>query len=341
MPGRTQKQLVFSKTGGHATGRPRTLREPLRLRRPEPDMEPETGVTATGRGAGRTSGTRLQPLIAEWLLDLRVLGRSPRTLHWYGQKMRWYLEEGGGVQTLEEFTAFELKRYLASLQDRGLAENSVKHAHTVAKAFANWAAREGHPVDEALLRVRSPKVAQTEPETFSAAEQEIVLRSARAGWPRIALQILLGTGMRVSELCALVLEDVEEDDNASFLKVRRGKGAKFRRVPISRHLQRELARYLNRGRPACRNQSLLVLQDGKSVSVECVTQMLRRLKKLVGFAVHAHKFRHTFATEYLKRGGEIERLRKILGHTSYAMVMRYVHLDRGDLARDFDLRTPF
>lgn len=340
MPGRTQKQLVFSKTGGHATGRPRTLHEPLRLC-PEPDLEPETEETTTRRGAGRASGTRLQSLIAEWLLDLRVLGRSPRTLRWYGQKMRWYLEEGGGVQTLEKFTAFELKRYLASLQDRGLAENSVKHAHTVAKAFANWAAREGHPVDEALLRVRSPKVAQTEPETFSAAEQEIVLRSARAGWPRIALQILLGTGMRVSELCALVLEDVEEDDNASFLKVRRGKGAKFRRVPISRHLQRELARYLNRGRPACRNQSLLVLQDGKSVSVECVTQMLRRLKKLVGFAVHAHKFRHTFATEYLKRGGEIERLRKILGHTSYAMVMRYVHLDRGDLARDFDLRTPF
>jgi site-specific recombinase XerD len=84
-----------------------------------------------------------------------------------------------------------------------------------------------------------------------------------------------------------------------------------------------------------------VLQDGKSVSVECFTQMLRRLKKLIGFAVHAHKFRHTFATEYLKRGGEIERLRKILGHTSYAMVMRYVHLDRGDLARDFDQRTPF
>ncbi len=65
------------------------------------------------------------------------------------------MEEGGGVQTLKEFTASELKRYLASLQDRGLAENSVKHAHTAAKAFANWAAREGHSVDQALLRVRA------------------------------------------------------------------------------------------------------------------------------------------------------------------------------------------
>ena len=264
MLGKTRKQLVFSKTAGHPTGRPRALREPLSLRRREPELDQEPEETARRRAPANTRGTRLQPLIAEWLLDLKVLRRSPRTLRWYSQKMRWYLEEGAGVQTLEGFTASELKRYLASLQDRGLAENSVKHAHTVAKAFANWAAREGHPVDQALLRVRAPKVAEAELKTFSAAEQQIVLRTAAAGWPRMALQILLGTGMRVGELCALVLEDVEEDDDASFLKVRRGKGAKFRRVPISRHLQRELARYLNRVRPACRNESLLVLPDGSA-----------------------------------------------------------------------------
>jgi site-specific recombinase XerD len=337
---KTQKQVVFSKTGGHPTGRPQALREPLRLSALDPVVE-QTARTKSRSATRRSQQTRLQPLINEWLLDLRVLGRSPRTLRWYSQKMGWYLAEGGGVQTLEDFTAFELKRYLAFLQERGLAENSVKHAHTVAHAFASWAACEGHPVDPALLRVRAPKVAETERETFSAREQEVVLSTAALGWPRIALQILLGTGMRVSELCALVLEDIEEDDDSSFLKVRRGKGAKFRRVPISRHLQRELARFLNRGRTTCRNECLLVLQDGRSVSVECVTQMLRRLKKRVGFSVHAHKFRHTFATEYLRRGGDIERLRRILGHTSYAMVMRYVHMNKTDLARDIDLRTPF
>jgi hypothetical protein len=60
-------------------------------------MEPERAEPAARAAARDVRQTRLQPLIAEWLLDLRVLGRSPRTLGWYSQKMRWYLEKGGGV----------------------------------------------------------------------------------------------------------------------------------------------------------------------------------------------------------------------------------------------------
>ena len=147
--------------------------------------------------------------------------------------------------------------------------------------------------------------------------------------------------MRISELCALRLTDVEDDGEAVTLKVQRGKGAKFRRVPISSRLRRELARFLNRVRPDGRSDHLLLRADGEQVSVGAVMDTLGRVGKRVGFGVHAHKFRHTFATEYLRRGGEIERLRRILGHTTYVMVMRYVHLDKGDLCRDFDLRSPF
>ena len=72
-----------------------------------------------------------------------------------------------------------------------------------------------------------------------------------------------------------------------------------------------------------------------------VQQMLKRLGAKVGTRLHAHGFRHTFATEYLRRNGQTERLRKILGHSSYQMVMRYVHLHKGDLAQDFDERSPY
>ena len=72
-----------------------------------------------------------------------------------------------------------------------------------------------------------------------------------------------------------------------------------------------------------------------------VSETFRRLRARTGMAVRAHKLRHTLATEYLRNCGDIERLRRILGHTTYVMVMRYVHLDKSDLYRDFNSRSPF
>ena len=137
------------------------------------------------------------------------------------------------------------------------------------------------------------------------------------------------------------MEDFEDDGESAFLKVRRGKGAKFRRVPVSFRLRRDLVRWINHDRPHCRHQRLLTMRGSDPVSVGAVTRMLARLGDRVGVRVHAHRFRHTFATEYLRNNGSMERLHKILGHSSYQMVMRYVHLNKGDLARDFDERSPY
>ena len=302
-------------------------------------------LVVTGRAeplpASAASRLRLQPLIAEWLLEARVMGRSQRTIDWYQQKMRWYLEKESGPPTLDRLTAFELKRLLASLQERSLSPNTIHGFFQVVRAFANWADREGYPVDPALLKVRPPKVPQKEMETNSDSQLEAIFQAAPAGWSRVAIQVLLGTGMRISELAALSLDDVEDDGELMFLKIKRGKGAKFRRVPVSSRLRRELVRYLNRARPEAEAKHLFILADGRPVSVMCVANLLRRVRYRVGFAVHAHRFRHTFGTRYLSKGGEMERLRRILGHTSYVMVMRYVHLDKRDLGRDFDLRSPF
>ena len=69
-------------------------------------------------------------------------------------------------------------------------------------------------------------------ETYSREQLEKIFAVTAAGWPTIAVKILLGTGMRLSELCALIVEDFEDDGESAFLKVRHGKGAKFRRVPV-------------------------------------------------------------------------------------------------------------
>ncbi|HVC77548.1 MAG TPA: site-specific integrase, partial [Candidatus Micrarchaeaceae archaeon] len=309
---------------------------------PEVDDGDLAPVVALRAPSHRPAGTqRMAGLVREWLAELKVMGRSEQTIKWYRQKMEWYLDHESGPGTLDGLTSAEVKRLLGTLIDRGLKPNTVHGSFEVVRAFANWALREGFAVDPAVVRMRPPKLPVTELETYTDAQQEAILAAAAAGWPRLAVQILLGTGMRVGELAELKVGDFEDDGSVGFLKIRKGKGAKFRRVPLSTRLRREIDRYLNRTRPETDDDRLLVTAGGEPVRMMTIEYLLRRIKLRVGFKVHAHKFRHTFATEYLRREGDIERLRRILGHSSYVMVMRYLHLDKGDLGKDFDLRSPF
>src|SRR5258708_19470062 len=95
-------------------------------------------------------------------------------------------------------------------------------------------------------------------ETYSAEQLNAIFAAAPQGWATLAIQILLGTGMRLAELCALTIDDVEDEGEVTFLKIRSGKGAKFRRVPISSRLRRELVPYLNRWPPQTPAPNLLV-----------------------------------------------------------------------------------
>jgi site-specific recombinase XerD len=329
-----------------------TINSPMAGFRRSPGRPPKVAPLRVGAAAGPAPiqvGVRVQPLrglhpgralLREWLLELKVMGRSQRTIDWYQQKMDWY-RRTGGVENLEELNAFELKRFLAEQQERGLSDNTIHGFFQVIKSFANWCSREEYPVDPSVLRMRPPKVALKEMSTYTSEQVAAIFDSAKLGWPQLAVKILLGTGIRVGELCSLLLEDVEDDEDTMFLKIKRGKGSKFRRVPVSQRLRREIIRYINKSRPDSDLPNLLLLSSGRPVSVQTACELLQRLRRRLGFPLHAHKFRHTFATEYLRRGGEMERLRRILGHTTYSMVMRYVHLDKNDLGRDFDQRSPF
>jgi len=99
-------------------------------------------VIASDADEGGHAATMLEPLVREWLLDLQVLGRSPKTIDWYRKQVHGYFLERS-VRTLDQLTAEELKGYLADIQARGLAENTMHGAFQTIKALANWAVREG------------------------------------------------------------------------------------------------------------------------------------------------------------------------------------------------------
>jgi integrase len=123
----------------------------------------------------------------------------------------------GGVRNLEELTPYELKRYIAELRDRGLSPEAIRGTFSTLRAFASWARSQGYEV-HALSSVRPPKVPQKEMPTFTEAQVDQILDALPKGWQRIAIQVLLGTGMRVGELCSLRLQDFEDDEETAFLK---------------------------------------------------------------------------------------------------------------------------
>src|SRR6266849_5105289 len=110
-------------------------------------------------GSSRRQTTAVMLLSKLWSANgcsnLRSWAAAPRTIDWYAQKMRSYLG-GSNATKLSDLTAFELKRFLGELRDRGLAPNTIHGFFETLKALVSWAQREHYSVDAALLRMRAP-----------------------------------------------------------------------------------------------------------------------------------------------------------------------------------------
>ena len=154
---------------------------------------------------------------------------------------------------------------------------------------------------------------------------------------------LLDTGMRVSELCTLKLDNVWLEDG--MLKVL-GKGNKERLIPIGKQVQRALWRYINRCRPepANVNRDLLFLtKDGRPLTKDRVEKVMVRYANKVGLAgvrCSPHTLRHTAAVRFLRNGGDVFSLQRMLGHTSLEMTRRYCELADIDVKRAHITASP-
>lgn len=141
--------------------------------------------------------------------------------------------------------------------------------------------------------------------------------------------MLLDSGARASELCALTLDDLQGDA----LLLRRTKSGRPRLAFLGRRSQQAVARYLALGRPRLRPQgtALFVTQYGQPVTRNTLRLMLERRGKEVGVKLSAHRFRHTWATLMLRAGVDLERLRLLGGWSDYSMLKTYTHLAEADL----------
>ena len=291
----------------------------------------------------------LSTLIDLFIATKQVEGRSQKTLKWY----RVFLVEfdrflaNGEPAGLEALTLSNARAFVAHLQGKsakyggasmrpqekgGLSPRTIHGYVRTLKVFGSWLHEEGFTEAHPFERLKAPKLPQTMIEVFSDEEigrifEAIQPRTIQGARMYAMVLLLLDTGMRASELCALTLDNTHL--NEGYVKVF-GKGAKERIVPFGALTRKSLLRYIHsyRPEPASNEMDQVFLSvNATPLSYDGLAQALKRLGKAADVPrLHAHLFRHTFAVRYLMNGGDLMTLKLILGHTTLDVTQMYLHL---------------
>lgn len=251
---------------------------------------------------------------------------SPGTLDWYRRCGRWLPSES---PTQDDLTALVIK-----MREQGLKETGANAILRCINAYLHWASGSDRKCGAGCVHPRAPRL--REPilvlPTFSDAQvKRLIAWKPKGKYQRrlhLLVLLLLDTGCRISEALALRIADINLND---LLVTLNGKGRKQRIVPFSAELRKVLFRYIT----GCREDELLFAC--KAGTLWSRRNALRNVKDLcasLGFKAPArtlHAFRHTFALNYLRRGGSVFHLQKALGHSSLEMTRRYTNLVTSDL----------
>jgi integrase/recombinase XerD len=244
-----------------------------------------------------------------------------------------------GKQDLREATREDLVRYLEHLARRGLHPNTVTNRFYRLRRFFGFLHLEGNLLFDPTVGFKRKPVAGYRRPWLSEAE---VLSLLAAPDPttklglrdRAMMEVFYSTGVRVSELLALELDDVEL--RQGFLTVRNGKGGRSRRVPLGRIACAWLGRYLHEVRPGLAVLPALTVflsYRGRPLSKEDIDLKLRRyaLAAKLEKPVSAHVLRHSFAVHLLRHGASTRHIQEMLGHRQLDTTQIYTRLLPSDL----------
>ena len=280
------------------------------------------------------------PLEAEELLGwLRVeRGRSPTTLAAYRGDLRrycaWLVARGATLATAGEE---DVTAYVAHLRAEGRAPSSVKRALVAVRALHRFLAREGSAPADPAADVALPRVPRGVPRALTEGEVEALLGAVVGDDPlarrdRVILEVLYGTGLRISELVGLSVPDV---DRESALLRAFGKGAKERIVPVGRLALAALDAWLGPGgreslvpRQWARRgdaEALLLNRRGGRLSRQGAWGVVRKHGEAVGLGdrLTPHVLRHSCATHMLDHGADVRAVQELLGHASVSTTQIY------------------
>ncbi len=305
-------------------------------------------VTATRTAA--PIGTSLKSLVNGFVLTKQTEGKSPRTVEFYSENLKrflWYGSRQEWPDDIRMITEWNIREFLGYVTNEicrwGLTGNgseacqkkashtTMHHYFVVLANFFGWVVRERFLTENptAKIKVAKPKVKVIKPYTHEEISRMLAVcdydyeHNAKflGSRNKAIVLVLLDAGVRLSELIGMTVEDV----NTSNGNIRvMGKGSKERVVRIGKVAQKALWRYLMH-RPKNSYQELWLSEEKRPLSCGSVQCLVRRLKERAGISGggSVHRFRHTFALNFLRVDKNVFNLQYLLGHSELEMVRRY------------------
>ena len=278
---------------------------------------------------------------------------SRRTVEAYGSALREFcrfLEEKDLSDDPAGIDSTHVRAYLAGLYERN-SPASMAAKLAALRGFFSYLKKMGLIDSSPAAAVRTPRVKRKMPGFVSVDEAS---RLADVDWEdspagardKAMVEVLYGSGLRVSELCALDLDSIDLDSQS--VRVR-GKGGKERLVPLGRkavealesHLRQREAVVVVKNKMA-HPEALFLNRSGGRLSVRSVQRMVARrgIQMATREAVHPHSLRHSCATHMLDGGADLRVIQELLGHASLSTTQRYTHVSIDGLMEVYDKAHP-
>ncbi|MEV0245975.1 tyrosine recombinase XerC [Nocardia sp. NPDC050712] len=298
----------------------------------------------------------LEALLAEYGRHLRLgRNRSAHTVRAYlgdARSLLAHLCERAADSAVRELDLALLRSWLAAQSAKGAARTTMARRASSARTFTAWLTKNGQLTMDPGLRLGSPKAQRTLPavlgrqqaaDAMAAAESGAAQQDPVALRDRLIVELLYATGIRVSELCGLDLDDVDRERR--LVRVL-GKGNKERSAPFGGPADQAIERWLRYGRPALANgesrRALLLGRRGRRLDQRQARDVVHEVISAIPGApdLGPHGLRHSAATHLLEGGADLRVVQELLGHASMATTQLYTHVSIERLKKVHDQAHP-
>ncbi|MFD1636007.1 site-specific tyrosine recombinase XerD [Evansella tamaricis] len=292
---------------------------------------------------------KIKPFIHYLMEEKRV---SQNTVEAYKRdltKYLFYMKEVEGINNIKEITRLKVLHYFHYLKKEGKAGSTLARNYSALKSYHQFLLRESYHHEDPTVHMERPKDERRLPSILTLSEVEALLE-ATVKKPHLdsrnkaMLELLYATGIRVSELCNLNIDDLHL--HMGYIRCL-GNGKRERNIPVGEIASNALRKYLREGRPVLmkkgkQHQILFVNHHGNQMSRQGFWKVIKQLAKEADIKTELtpHTLRHSFASHLLENGADIRAVQEMLGHADISTTQIYTHVTKTRMKDEYSKYHP-